>query len=102
MGMITTVVVNGFPASSGDGGPATEASISGGYVVGFDAEGKLHINEGDIRIRKIDPSGVISTIVGPPAGGQSAPGDAGAWREMRGPWTRTGTCTSAPITRRGS
>lgn len=78
VGTITTVVGNGFPASSGDGGPATEASISAPSMVGFDAEGNVYVNDADVRVRKIDPSGIISTVVGPPAGGQASPGEAGS------------------------
>lgn len=77
-GIISTIAGNGFAASSGDGGPATEASVSGPLVVGFDAQGNLYITDADVRVRKIDPSGVITTVVGPPAGGGSAPGEAGS------------------------
>jgi sugar lactone lactonase YvrE len=76
IGTITTVVGNGFANSSGDGGPATEASISGPLVVGFDGQGNLYITDADVRVRKIDPSGVITTVVGPPAGAMSVPGEA--------------------------
>jgi hypothetical protein len=76
IGTITTVAGNGFAASSGDGGLATGASISGPSVVGFDADGNLYIQDGDVRVRRIDPSGMISTIVGPSAGGAAAPGEA--------------------------
>ncbi len=78
IGTITTVAGNGFAASSGDGGPATEASISGPDIIGFDAQGNLYIKDADVRVRKIDPSGVITTVVGPPAGGEPAPGEAGS------------------------
>jgi sugar lactone lactonase YvrE len=47
-------------------------------VVGFDAEGNLYITDADLRVRKIDLSGVITTVVGPPAGAASAPGEAGS------------------------
>ena len=78
IGTITTVAGNGFGASSGDGGQATDASISGPYIIGFDAHGNLYINDADVRVRKIDPSGVITTVVGPPAGGEPASGEAGS------------------------
>jgi NHL repeat len=74
-GTITTVVGNGFQASSGDGGTAREASIVLPDLIGFDALGNLYITDGDDRIRKIDPSGLITTVVGTPTGGQSAPGE---------------------------
>jgi sugar lactone lactonase YvrE len=77
IGTIKTVVGNGFPDSSGDGGPATEASISDPHVIGFDAKGNLYITDADVRVRKIDPSGLISTVAGQPTGGEPAPGEAG-------------------------
>jgi sugar lactone lactonase YvrE len=63
--------------SDGDGGLATEASIALPNVVGFDAQGNLYIADGSGRIRRVDPSGLITTVVGPPAGGgPTAPGEA--------------------------
>jgi hypothetical protein len=76
IGTITTVVGNGFANASGDGGPATEASLPNPALMGFDAQGNLYIHTEDERIRKIDPSGVITTVVGPPAGGEPPAGEA--------------------------
>jgi sugar lactone lactonase YvrE len=70
IGTITTVVGNGFANATGDGGPATEASLPFPSLMGFDAQGNLYIHTEDERIRRIDPSGVITTVVGPPAGGE--------------------------------
>jgi hypothetical protein len=75
-GTITTVAGNGFASATGDGGPATEASIAFPSLMGFDSQGNLYIHTDDERIRKIDPSGVITTVVGPPAGGESPAGEA--------------------------
>ncbi len=61
-GLIYTVAGNGIVATTGDGGPATSASIQ---IAGFDwdIEGNLYI--GDLwSIRKVDPSGIISTYAG--------------------------------------
>jgi hypothetical protein len=66
-GVITTVAGTGAHWSSGDGGLATEAEIDLPSVVGFDAAGNLYISDGDVRVRMIDPAGVITTVVGPPA-----------------------------------
>jgi sugar lactone lactonase YvrE len=71
------VIGNGFANSSGDGGRASEASIDGGGIIGFDAQGNLYINDAGVRVRRIDPSGEITTVVGPPVGGEPAPGEAG-------------------------
>jgi sugar lactone lactonase YvrE len=69
-GIITTVVGSGATgvdqgSYSGDGGPATAATISEPYGVAFDRAGNLYISDRDNdRIRKVDPTGVISTIAG--------------------------------------
>jgi len=73
-GLIKTVVGTGIPMSSGDGGPATKAAIEYPVDLGFDGEGNLYILEhGSIpRVRKVDPSGLITTVVGPEAGGEAS------------------------------
>ena len=52
-GIITTVVGNGTPGFSGDGGPATAAQFIGGFMA-FDCSGNLYIrDDGNNRIRKV-------------------------------------------------
>lgn len=64
-GIITTVVGNGTRGFSGDGGPATSASISSPIDPEIDAQGNLYfIDRGNWRVRKVTPEGVISTVVG--------------------------------------
>jgi len=81
-GLISTVAGNGFPAFSGDGGPATSASISlcstaphSGIAV--DQQGNLYIADcANNRIRKVNTAGTISTVAG--IGGTTAlSGDGG-------------------------
>ena len=51
--------------SSGDGGPATKAHLNGPRGIAADDAGNLYIaEEAGARIRRIDPSGVITTIAG--------------------------------------
>jgi sugar lactone lactonase YvrE len=51
--------------SSGDGGPATAAHLNGPRGIAVDALGNIYIGEdGGARIRRIDPSGTITTIAG--------------------------------------
>jgi trimeric autotransporter adhesin len=74
-GIITTVAGNGMYGSSGDGGPATAAELSGPVGVAVDGAGNLYIadiNPGDIR--KVSPAGIISTVAG---GGTQGLGDGG-------------------------
>ncbi|MGI8785709.1 MAG: IPT/TIG domain-containing protein [Acidobacteriota bacterium] len=64
-GIITTVAGNGAQSYSGDDGPATSAALNfpGGLVV--DAAGNLYIADtSNHRVRRVDPSGVITTVAG--------------------------------------
>ena len=64
-GIITTVAGSETPGFSGDGGPATEASLYSPYGVTVDSTGNLFIASfSNNRIRKVDTSGIIATIVG--------------------------------------
>lgn len=82
-GIITTVAgdgftdANGIGAFSGDGGPATVASLSNPNSVAVDRAGNLYIADtNNDRIRKIDAvTGVISTVAGGAA--QGFAGDGG-------------------------
>ena len=62
-GLITTVAGNGITGSDGDGGPATNARIFPDFVM-FDSFGNLYITQANYTIRKVSPSGIISTIAG--------------------------------------
>jgi sugar lactone lactonase YvrE len=84
-GTITTVAGTGMPGFSGDGGPAVAALLNGPAGLAVDEGGNLLIaDRGNHRIRKIDPSGVISTVAGTGVGGFSGDG---------------GPATSAPLDR---
>jgi sugar lactone lactonase YvrE len=64
-GIITTVAGNGQHAHNGDGGAATNAALDWPVGVAVDGAGNLFISESDYdSIRKVDTSGVISTIAG--------------------------------------
>ena len=53
-GIITTIAGNGTAAFSGDGGAATNASLSGPAGIAFDGSGNLYISDiGNKRIRKV-------------------------------------------------
>ena len=63
-GIITTVAGNGNFAYSGDGGPATSASLKSPSGVAFDSSGNLFIaDKANNVIRKVNPSGIITTVV---------------------------------------
>ena len=62
---IETVAGNGHAGFSGDGGPATQASLNSPYGLTFDAGGNLYIADGNNdRIRRVATDGTISTFAG--------------------------------------
>ena len=72
-GVITTAAGNGSAGYAGDGGPATQASLQNPTGVAIDGAGNLYIaDQGNNRVRKVTPSGQISTV----AGGGSVPSQA--------------------------
>ncbi len=75
-GTITTVAGNGTGGFSGDGGPAASASLNFPLRVAFDAAGNLFFPDaGNARVRKISPSGIITTAAG--NGTPASTGDGG-------------------------
>jgi len=64
-GIISVVAGTGYPGYSGDGGPAALAEIKNPFRLVFDKEGNLYFTDRDNnRVRKIDTSGIITTIAG--------------------------------------
>ena len=92
-GIITTVAGNGpsCPVTdcggfSGDGGPATSASLNGPSDVAVDAAGNLFIaDSGNNRIRKVSASGIITTFVGNGSFGFSGDGGPATSATLRSP-----------------
>ena len=65
VGIITTVAGGGSLSFNDDGGPATSGHLGLPTDGAFDASGNLYIaDSGYHRIRKVDTSGIISTVVG--------------------------------------
>ena len=74
-GIITTVAGIGSFGFSGDGGPATSASLANPAGVALDAAGNLFIADGsNNRVRKVDTSGIITTVAGNGSSGFSGDG----------------------------
>ncbi|MBI3696509.1 MAG: hypothetical protein HY238_16920 [Acidobacteria bacterium] len=62
-GIITTVAGTGTRGFSGDGGPAANATLNRPVDVALDAAGNLYIlDQGNQRIRRVSPDGVITTF----------------------------------------
>lgn len=77
-GIISTVAGNDSWGFSGDGGPAVKASLNGPYGVTVDATGNLYIADtNNHRIRRVSPSGVITTVAGNGRPGYSGDGGLG-------------------------
>jgi len=84
-GIITTIAGNGTIGQGGDGGPAVDAQLSGcpyfSAGIAADGQGNIYIADCD-RIRKVDTSGIITTV----AGGGNPPdglGDGGLATQAR-------------------
>jgi len=74
-GMITTVAGTGVIGYSGDGGQATSAEFNFPGGLKFDAAGNLYIADfGNDRVRKVTPSGIVTTVAGNGTNGHSGDG----------------------------
>jgi len=70
----------------GDGGPATRALLKGARAVCVDGRGNSFVCEREGNaVRKIDPTGLISTIAGTGKSGYSGDGGPAAEATFRGP-----------------
>jgi sugar lactone lactonase YvrE len=75
-GIVTTVAGTGVFGYNGNGGQATNANLASPYGLTFDPAGNLYIADGyNNRIRKLDTSGILTTIAG--TGTQGYSGDGG-------------------------
>lgn len=75
-GVISTFAGTGRLGSSGDGGPASEARLNTPYDLTFGPGGAMYIADtGNNVIRKVDPAGIVTTVVGSGAAGYA--GDLG-------------------------
>ena len=85
-GIITTIAGTGESGSSGDGGPAVEAKLSSPAGVAVDGAGNVYISDpGDYRIRRVDPSGIITTIAGTGVRGFIGDGGPAVEAKLDGP-----------------
>jgi sugar lactone lactonase YvrE len=90
-GIITNVAGNGSSVFSGDGGQATSAGL--GYPAGIavDKYNNIYIGEtNNNRVRKISPTGIITTIAGngfgaPGPGAYSGDGGVATAAKLNGP-----------------
>ena len=85
-GTITTIVGNGTLGYSGDGGPATAAELYSPSDVILDGSGNIYISDCyNNVIRKVNPSGIITTFAGNDTAGYSGDGGPASAAELSFP-----------------
>ena len=86
-GIITTIAGNGTPGSAGDGGQATNAQLNNPYGLARDSAGNLYIADAyNSKVRRVDPSGVITTYAGTGAAGFGGDGGPATAATLRQPY----------------
>jgi len=92
-GIISTIIGNGYNAGtthggySGDGGPATAAELFYPESVTMDSAGNFYVAElFNNTVRRVNTSGIISTIAGTNVAGYSGDGGLATAAKLRGPY----------------
>jgi sugar lactone lactonase YvrE len=86
-GIITTLAGTGEEGFSGDGGPATEARFNRANRLAVDPAGNLFISDTlNFRVRKVSPSGIVTTVVGTGEAGFSGDGGPAAQARLDAPY----------------
>ena len=85
-GIITTLAGNGSAGYAGDGGPATSAEIARPAHVALDGSSNVFILDtvNDV-VRRVSPSGDITTVAGNGSSGYSGDGGAAVNAQMNNP-----------------
>ena len=87
-GTISTFAGTGIAGFSGDGGLAKNATLSFPNAIVFDSAGNMLVADGgNNRIRRIDTSGIITTIAGTGVLGYSGDGGPALQAELNDPWS---------------
>lgn len=73
-GIISTIAGIGTEGYSGDGGPAISAALKEPYDVHADAFGNIYVADYNHTIRKINATGIISTVAGNGTAGYTGDG----------------------------
>ncbi len=82
-GIITTVAGDGTQGYSGDSGPAAQAQLDRPSNVAVDVSGNIYIADTyNNRVRKVDTSGIITTVAGDGTWGYSSNGGAAVQAQL--------------------
>jgi hypothetical protein len=84
-GIIATVAGTGTRGISGDGGPATAAEIYDPQGVAALPDGGFLIADGDYVVRRVSPTGIISTVAGTGTPGFSGDGGPATAAQLTNP-----------------
>ncbi|MBS1876749.1 MAG: hypothetical protein JSU00_26280 [Acidobacteria bacterium] len=84
-GTLTLVAGNGQAGYSGDGGPATRASLSRPTGIAIDSSGNVYIADSGNNVVRMVMSGIISTVAGNGTAGYSGNGAAGPLAQLNNP-----------------
>lgn len=82
---VVTTFAGSMPAAARAEGPAAVARFLGPQAVAVDSAGNTYVADGATMIRKITPSGIVSTFAGAPGETGSADG-AGSTARFLEPW----------------
>ena len=85
-GVIATIAGTGVAGFSGDGGLASRAELNNPAGMAIDAAGNLYIADRlNHRVRRIDPSGIITTVAGTGTKGYNGDGDLATQAQLDTP-----------------
>jgi len=84
-GRFAVVAGDGKPGTSGNGGPALDATLTAPYDLTSGPDGTLwFVDQG--RVQVIDTDGIVHTVAGNGVGGDGVPGTPPARPEARAGW----------------
>jgi uncharacterized protein (TIGR03437 family) len=87
-GIITTIAGNGGKGFSGDGLQATSATLNGPRGVTVDSAGNIYIVDAlNVRVRKVNTAGIISTVAGNGQAGATQEVVAATNTSLNTPWS---------------
>ncbi|HEY3053174.1 MAG TPA: IPT/TIG domain-containing protein, partial [Thermoanaerobaculia bacterium] len=89
-GVITTIAGTGTAGFSGDGGPATQAQIIEPTHLFCRPDGTLYFLDDNVRVRRVTPDGIISTVAGNGTVGESGDGGPAVDAQLNSPFQDAG------------